>query len=134
MTLTADFLNWPKHAPAYKDAIIQQKSRLEGQNPRGCQLRGLVIRIGVSVSPCNLFRGFLVAPDSERGIPQSFAAIVASLPTLVQSSKGDADGRRRPGFMMLSGSSPALIAATASTPSGEISSVSHGRCSVPTAW
>lgn len=78
-------------------------------------------------------------PDSEigkfaLGMPQSFAVIVASPPTLVQSSKGDADGRSRPGFMTLSGSSPPLIAATASTPSGEISSVSHGRCSVPTAW
>ena len=58
----------------------------------------------------------------------------ASLPTLDHSSKGVADGCNRPGFMTLPGSSPALIAATAITPTGEMSAVSHGRCSVPTAW
>jgi hypothetical protein len=58
----------------------------------------------------------------------------ASLPTLDHSSKADADGRNRPGFMTSPGSSPALMAATAITPTGEMSSLSHGRCSVPTAW
>ena len=57
-----------------------------------------------------------------------------SLPTPDHSSKGAADGRNRPGFMTFPGSSPPLIAATAITPTGEMSSVSHGRCSVPTAW
>src|SRR5580700_432231 len=87
------------------------------------------IRIRFGLRPCSL----IFAASWQLGRTQSFAVIVAS-PTLVQSSKGDADGRSRPGFMMLSGSSPPLIAATASTPSDEISSVNHGKCSVPTAW
>ena len=60
--------------------------------------------------------------------------LTASLATLDHSSKGAVDGRNRPGFMTLPGSSPPLIAAMAITPTGEMSAVSQGRCSVPTAW
>ena len=62
-----------------------------------------------------------------------FAFTLGRLPIRDHSVNGSEDGRSRPGFILLPGSRLCLIAPTALTPSGEMSAVSQGKCSVPTA-